>query len=434
MPRRSERVIVGTMALVAWFGAASAILFAGAVAAAQNVVGAVLTEAQVVAIARANHPLIAAASGQREAATARARQDAAYPNPTLEWRRENMGSPLARDQFTTISVPLDVTGRRLALRAAATAAGARALADSITTVRRIEVEAVRAYWRAVLAREALATASEQRAAIVQLAAFDASRASAGEIAEVVSMRSTLEADRARLAEGAALAESHRSLANLARSVGLRVEQLAPLAPLSDVSPIRRIGTVSDSDVESLVAGALAHRSELTALRASVVEAQKRVTAEDRGFTGDVALQAGTKLTGGYNTGVIGVLVPLPIFNRNDAGRTRARAELLIARSDLRASEDVVRADVVAALESYRALLAVEVPAGDTIARRADDVVRIADAAYRDGGVNQIELLESQRARSDARTAAAVWTVQLRLARVDLAWATGSAITEQPENK
>ena len=434
VPEKKNRMAaVSLTALVAWFGASIMLLFAPKVTMAQSPATDVLTETAVIALARANHPLLAAASGQRAAVAARARQDAAYPNPTLDWRRENTGSPIARDQFTTISVPLDITGRRLALRGAANAAGTRAAADSVTTARRIELEAVRAYWRAVLAREALTTASEQRAAVTQLATFDASRAAAGEVAEVVAMRSGLEVERARLAEGVATGELHRSLANLARSVGLRIEQLPPLAPLSSAHTASRVHTASLANSNLMVADALAHRSELVALRAAITEAARRVTAEDRGFAGDVALQGGTKNTGGYNTGVVGVLVPLPLFNRNDAGRARARAELLVAQSELRAGEDAVRADVVAAAESYRALLMIDAPTGDTIAGRADEVLRIADAAYRDGGASQIELLESRRARAEARAAAVNWIVQVRLARADLAWATGEEITEQPES-
>lgn len=434
MPGQKDRIVEARTTVAVWFCAFSVLIFAPTVAVAQNAANNVLTEATVITLAHANHPLLAAASGRREAVTARARQDAAYPNPTLEWRRENMGSPIARDQFTTVNVPLDVTGRRLALLGAANAAGVRATADSVTTAHRIEFEAVRAYWHAVLAREALTTASEQRAAAVQLATFDASRSAAGEVAEVSAMRSNLEAERARLVEGAATGELHRSLANLARSVGVRREQLPPLALLSSAHPTSRIDAASMANTDSTVADALVHRSELVALRAAVTEAARHVTAEDRGFAGDVTLQAGTKNTGGYNTGVIGVLLPLPLFNRNNAGRSRARGELLVAQSDLRAGEDAVRADVISAVENYRALLMIDAPVGDTIASRADEVLRIADAAYRDGGATQIELLESHRARAEARTAAANWMVQLRLARAELAWATGAAITEQPENR
>jgi cobalt-zinc-cadmium efflux system outer membrane protein len=412
--------------------ALSALFLVPASGVAQNSMRDSLTEDAVIALARANNPNLAAASGRRIATTARARQDATYPNPTLEWRRENMGSPIARDQFTTLNVPLDLAGRRIALRGAARAAGTRATADSVTAARTIELAAVSAYWRAILAREALTTASEQRAATVQLAEFDASRAAAGEVAEVLAMRSRLEADRARIAEGIATGEMHRSLATLAKAIGMGVEELPPLASLTGARPAELRPDVPNAD--SLILDALANRSELVSLRAAVSEAAKHVSAEDGNFAGDVMLQAGTKNTGGYSTGVMGVLVPLPLFNRNEAGRTRARAELLVAQSDLRAAEDAVRADVISATENYLALLAIESSAGDAIARRADDVLRIADAAYRDGGVTQLELLESQRARAAARETAANWTVQLRLARAELAWATGADIMEPMENR
>jgi cobalt-zinc-cadmium efflux system outer membrane protein len=388
-----------------------------------------LTVAGAIALARAHNPLLAAASGHRQAAEARVRQEAAFPNPTLEWRRENLDSPLARDQFTTLALPIDLTGRRLALRGAARAAGARGTADSATVARQVEVEAARAYWRAALAHELLASAAEQREATEQLATFDADRARTGAVAEVSAMRTRLEAERARLAEVAAGAEWRRAVADLARATGVPAEQLPPLAPvrftLDSHAPVP--GTAS------ALALAVAHRSELAAKRAAVDEARQRVAAEGRGIISDVVIEAGLKQTSGYTTKLIGVGVPLPLFNSNGAGRSRAQGELRAAEAELRAAEQAVRADAVAAVESYRTLLAASAGAGDTITARSGEIARIAAAAYREGGTSLLEVLEAQRARAEARAAATRWIIDVRLARLELDRATGAPLTDSLEN-
>lgn len=395
---------------------------------AQGAGDGALTVAGAVALARAHNPLIAAASGHRQATEARVRQEAAFPNPTLEWRRENMGSPLARDQFTTMILPVDITGRRFALRGAANAAGARGTADSVTVARQVEVDAARAYWRAALAHELLASASEQRGATERLAAFDADRARTGAVAEVSAMRTRLEAERARLAELAAGAEWRRALADLARATGLQAEELPPLATvrltLDSLAPI--------PDADRMMALALERRSELVAKRAAVEEAKQRSTAEARGVLGDVVVQAGIKQTSGYTTKVIGVGVPLPLFNSNGAARSRAQGELRAAEAELRAAEQVVRADVVAAVESYRTLLAASAGAGDTITARSGEIARIAAAAYREGGTSLLEVLEAQRARAEARAAATRWIIDVRLARLELDRAIGASLVESLE--
>jgi cobalt-zinc-cadmium efflux system outer membrane protein len=388
----------------------------------------VLTEAGSVELARTRHPLLVAASGHRAAASARARQEAASPNPTFEWRAENIGSPLTHDQFATISVPLDVTGRRFALRGAAGAVADRALADSVTVARRIEADAARAYWGAALARELLTSASERRQTAERLAVFDMNRSQLGAVAEVAAMRTRLESDRARIAEAVANTEWRRTIADLALATGVPAMQLPPPASIPDPSA----EVVAVPDVAALVSVALARRSELVALRAAVAEARQRVTAESRGALGDVVVQAGTKQTAGYNTRVIGVGVPLPIFNRNDAGRARARAELTAVEAELRAAEDAVTAQVTAAVESYAALAMVSPASGEAIATQGDEIARVVDAAYREGGTSLIEVLEAQRARAESSVAALRWMAELRLARIEIAWATNAPITERLE--
>jgi cobalt-zinc-cadmium efflux system outer membrane protein len=395
---------------------------------AQGEADSTLTVAGAVALARAHNPLLTAASGHRQATEARVREEAAFPNPTFEWRRENIGSPLERDQFTTMSLPIDLTGRRSALRGAAKAAGARGTADSITIARQVEVDAARAYWRAALARELLSSSAEQREATERLAAFDADRARTGAVAEVSAMRTRLEAERVRLTELAAGAEWRRALADLARAIGLPAEQLPPLAPvrltLDSLAPA--------PDPDSVLALAVSRRSELDAKRAVVDEARKRVAAEGRGIISDVVIEAGVKQTSGYTTKVIGIGVPLPIFNSNGAARSRARGELRAAEAELRAAEQAVHADVVAAVESYRTLLAASAGAGDTITARSGEIARIAAAAYREGGTSLLEVLEAQRARAEARAAATRWIIDVRLARLELDRAAGAPLMESLE--
>jgi cobalt-zinc-cadmium efflux system outer membrane protein len=164
----------------------------------------------------------------------------------------------------------------------------------------------------------------------------------------------------------------------------------------------------------------------------VEEARQRVTAEARGVIGDAVIQAGVKQTSGYSTKVIGVGIPLPLFNSNGAARSRAQGELRAAEAELRAAEQAVRADVVAAVESYRTLLAATATAGDTITARSGEIARIAAAAYREGGTSLLEVLEAQRAHAEARAAATRWIVDVRLAQLELERATGAPLVDSLE--
>ena len=381
-----------------------------------------LTLADAVALARSRHPALVAASARRQGATAAALQESAFPNPVLEWRRENMGSPLSRDAFYTVAQPIDLTGRRLALRAGARDLDQRALFDSTALARDVEAGAARAFWRASLAGALLALSEEHRADAQRLARVEADRAREGAVAEVAAMRTSVEYDRARVAETAARAEWTRAVADLARAVGVRPDSLPVVAPL--------VATVSDIEAAPTSDAALTYafdrRSELAALRAAGDAARHRVVAERRGVFSDMVVEAGMKQTAGYTTRVIGVAVPLPLFNRNTAARDRAAADLDVVQAELRASEQLVRAQVAGALESYRALLAAQPAEIDALVTRATEVARIADAAYAAGGSSLLELLDARRTRAETLAAVFRWVADVRLAHLDLLRAIGAS--------
>lgn len=381
-----------------------------------------LTVASAVALARAHHPAVSAASSRRQVAVALARQDAAYANPVLEWRQENLGSPLQRDAFATVTQPLDLTGRRFALRASAREVDRRATADSATLMRDVEAGAARAFWRASLARALLALAEEQRDDAARLAQLEAERAREGAVAEVSAMRTSVEYDRARVAEASARAAWTQAAAGLSHATGVPPDSLPPVPAMATM--VSHVDEMPATNVA--VEHALTGRSDLLAFRASEEAARHRLSAERRGVLPDIVLQAGSKQTAGYSTRVIGVAVPLPLFNRNTAARERAAAELDLAQSERRAAEQSIRTSVAAAVDTYHALFAAQ-PAGiDAVVARAIEVATIADAAYAAGGSSLLELLEARRARAETLTAALRWAADLRIAHIDLLRAVGAS--------
>jgi outer membrane protein, heavy metal efflux system len=124
--------------------------------------------------------------------------------------------------------------------------------------------------------------------------------------------------------------------------------------------------------------------------------------------------------------VIGVAVPLPLFNRNSAARDRAAADLDLVRAERHAMEQTVRATVTAALDGYRALLSAQPTGADSLVARAEEVARIADAAYAAGGGSLLELLDARRARTETLTAVLRWVADVRIAHLDLLRALGAS--------
>lgn len=380
-----------------------------------------LTLERAVSLAHARSPQIATASARRMTAEGRARAEAALPNPTFEWRQENIGSPLAPDLFATVQLPLDVTGRRLKLRGVVGDAVARGNADSAQAVRHLDYEVIRAYWRAALATELLASAREESAARARLATFDSGRFREGAVAEVVAIRTSLETNRARMSVSQAVREAEQARGELSRLLGVPADSLPRIAAL----PANPVSTEQPS-LDAATAAALANRKDLASLRFAYSESQRRAAAEQRGFMSDLQLVSGYKKTSGFNSGVVGFALPMPIFSRNEGVIMRAQGERTIAGAELRDAELKVRAEVSAAVHSYAAIADAQRNGTTSLELQAQQIAQTAEGAYREGAISLIDLIEAQRTRAESRAAALRWRVELLLAQLELKRATGAA--------
>lgn len=368
--------------------------------------------------ARAVAPAGDLARAQVAIARGRAREETQWANPELLYRREdlNPNSPVPGDIFAEGSVPFPITGRRLALRGAGLEAQARARADSVALLAQLDADVAASWWGLVRAEALLAVARAHRANVDSIATYDSLRAREGAIAEVVALRARVEADRAVLAEVTAAAELARARASLAQLLALPGDSLAPPDDAyAQLLPPAPGGTTGAPAVR---------RPELVAAEAGEREARRRLQAERWGVVPDVTLTAGTKTTGPLRYMVLAVGLPFPVFHRNGGARERAAGELLAAGATRRAVEQRVAREAEAANAARLALRRTPPPA--QLAERAADAARIARAAYREGGIGQLELLEAQRADVAAREAIVRWAAEVRLA--DVAWrrATGQS--------
>jgi len=418
-PRDGRCVVAALFVLGGWcatFGTGTALAqraAEGSTASQQHSLGL----SQALELARQHGPSLRIANARRDAALGRARESAQFANPTFEYRRENLGSTLLPDIFATLYLPFDVTGKRLAQRRASGEARERIQADGVAARRDAEVHVARAWLDAAVAQEHFTVVVAQVEALEEVAAVDATRQREGLVSEGAAMRTRLEADRARLSLATAVGLQARTRADLARAMGVTAVQLGVLPAL----PVPLLPPSPDSaDAITLAVGS---RPEVAARAAGVREAQARVGVEQRGALGDWQLQGGSKKTAGIMTGQIGLALPFPLFNRNDGARLRTRAELAEAtawQDDLTIG---VAADVIAARTTYSALRMQAVDAS-TFARRGREIATSARVAYREGHASLVELLDAERAASDAMQAHIRWTADAWLSRFELERALG----------
>ncbi len=384
----------------------------------------VISLADAVALATSQSPAGQLASGRRAGIIGTARTQAQWENPVFEIRRENLGSTIQYDDFATVTLPFDISGRRNAFRAALDASRKLADSDSLSTMRSFAFDAAAAWWHA-WAEQSLATVAAEQAALYQrIAAVDSIRAAEGEVAEAAAFRMQLEAQRSR--HQAALAGAHAVSA---------VARLSAL--IGEEDPVRITVADGHPDLEALpeleAAMAMARETnpELAAARSLERAAGMRRVAEGRSAMPELGITGGYKGTSGQSAGILGITVSPPFLNANGGNRERAAGELLVASAERRLAELRVLTGVRGALEAARIIDAGSSGFDAEYVARTVAVSRAAETSWEEGAASLVELIDAFRAAVDARAALVQSTLDRALARLELRRVIGASAVELP---
>ncbi len=213
--------------------------------------------------------------------------------------------------------------------------------------------------------------------------------------------------------------------SLAQLMGLPTAKDLPGTAMA--APIPR----TPPSVEPLVARALQDRPDLKAARRGKVFAEAMLASAEREAYPDIALgvtftHSGFTISGdNANSVLLGVSLPLPLFDRNQAGIARSRLEEKRVLNDIGRLELIVRHDVTGAVrreERANALLDVYESGG--LLSRADASLKIAESWYRGGGASLLELLEAQRTFIETRGQYLRVQDEHRKAKIDVVHAVG----------
>ena len=120
----------------------------------------------------------------------------------------------------------------------------------------------------------------------------------------------------------------------------------------------------------------------------------------------------------------GVSVPLPFFNRNLGGIAAAGAGVRLAEAQLRLAEAQVGADVAQAVDNLRRRRAILERVHQGMLDWAEESWRIALAAYQEGGLDLLRLLEAHRTRNEVSVRHTRAEMEYRIGWVDLETAVG----------
>ena len=367
-----------------------------------------LTEARAIALALAQEGIAARDDADRAAAKAEVDVIGPLDNPELGVVREGGGQT---EWQLNIVQPIDLTGRRAALRDAARAE-ADATASEIERRRQLLVADVRsAYVRCAAASAQADIWQGYIADVTEAQRIASARAEAGDTA-VYDVR--------RVRVEAAAAEAGRLQAQGERRAGCAT--LGGLTGMAD--PVVAVAAITALSHAETTAGA---RADLTAQEQRVAAAEYRLSAAERARLPQLSVGAGVRAqetgTGTQYGPIVSLGVSLPLWNgggaavrREDALRTSLEAELAIARRRIAAEQSAA----AARLSSSRAATVAAIGARDDAARLGT----IANTAYQSGEIGVVELLDAYEAARDADLSVIAFALNAALAAVEYDLTTG----------
>lgn len=375
---------------------------------------------QLVALAQASHPSLAAAQARVDGAQAAVRSAGARPNPELELltgrhRARLPGAAAGSATSFSITQPIERPALRDARMQAAEAAldGTRAGASGFTLELLAEVK--RRYYAALRSEAELQNARGDLALADQIRERVAVRVDSGEAPRFELVRADTEQLNARRALQAAELRVRQAQHELRRLVGPGLPTEFRLAgEAEDAAP-----GAAPAPPEQMRAALLERHPELLAARAELRAAQARLALERQQRLPSFALRAGIDREPDLQAQRVGVVVNIPLFDRRAGPIAEAEAELRRLGHALADRELQLTQQLDVAWQQYQIAAGQVGALESSILRQAENAMRIAEAAYRSGERGILEWLDAQRAFRQARNDLDAARYDLRVARVEL---------------
>ena len=355
-----------------------------------------------------------------DALEARSAQARVIPNPTIEYLREG-----TRDQEGSsalqVSIPVELGGKRGA-RVDAAMAELRVAAAHLAAGRlRVQAEVVAAFHEVYLAQRRLELATQTSASARQSSQSASARVVAGRISPV-------EETRAKVAEANVQVEAIQARRELAQArVRLSLLWGGDSATLPSLAapdlPLPR--AVSDAAIAAGLAQAPLLRQATADL--DLRTAAARLERSQR--YPDVSIIVGQKREGvrRERQTIVGLSVPLPIFDRNQGAIREAERRIEKSRAELTFNEQRLAAEVAQAAIRLNAALDQERVIREDVLPGGQLAFAAARIGFEAGKFNFLEVLDAQRTYFQAQAQHLRTISEAHRAAADLATLIGPAL-------
>lgn len=368
-------------------------LLLAAIGTAQASAGLSLPEA--LAAAFAQNPELAAAGREVGVAEGERRQAGLLPNPELSWEAEDTRRD-TRTTTITLSQPFELGGKRGARVAVATTGQAIAQLELERQRNGLRADVVQAFHTALRAQTALELAQQSQALTERGLRVVQGRVTAGQASPVEATRAQVQLAQAQSEVRRAASQRSVAYQALARLTG------SPLATFDQLQ------AANLSPGAAPTAEALLDKVEQTAewrLAAAQVErGEASLGSEKAQRIPDLTVSLGSQYSreDRERVNVVGLSMPLPLFDRNQGNVLVAARRADQARDLRNAVELRLRSETRSALSQWATAMQ-EVQAYDrTILPSAQQAVDTATRGFEMGKFAFLDVLDAQRTLIEAR--------------------------------
>jgi len=375
----------------------AALLLSPLVAPAQpaTLASSSLTLEQAQGLAAARSLELSAAQRELEASDGTVRQAGAFRNPELTATVEDTRSA-TRTTTTTLGIPIELGGKRTARVNAAQRSRDVAQAQLAEARSRLRASVISAFFATVVAQERLKLAKDSVDLARRAADLVARRVTAGKSSPVDATRAQVDLANVRLEVAEAQGQLQAARETLASLWGESVPAFGELDGDTSAAPTRAATAELLLQVDASPA--------LVADRLDIERRKALVDVERSKASPDVVLTVGAKRDNerGLTQAVVGVTIPLPLFDRNEGAvheasrrADKARDEYDAARIRLVLDVRQAATQLSTAQESLRTIRETVLPA----AQQAYDA---STTGFEAGKFGFLDVIDSQRSLLQAR--------------------------------
>ena len=355
-----------------------------------------LTMDQALETAFANNPDLAAAQWETGIAQGERQQAGLIPNPEVSWEAEDTRRN-SRTTTVMINQPIELGGKRGARIEVASRAQDAAGIELERKRNVLRADVIQAFYSSSTAQQRLLLSRQSLELAERGLRVAQGRIKSGKSSPVEGTRAEVQLSEVRLELRRAERDEASAYQRLAQVMG------APLPAFVSVGdPGRSMPTVPDS---SLLLNRIGETAELRLAKLQIDQREASLGLEKAQRIPDLTVSIGSQYDERERerVNVVGLSMPIPLFNRNQ-GNVLAAARRTDQARDLRnASELRLRTEIQTTLDQWMTANTEVASFNQTILPAAQSAVDTATRGFEMGKFNFLDVLDAQRTLISART-------------------------------